>query len=85
MTTQKLNPNETHYPHTHHSAAGAEGTQTPQLTFVGGAGTLYSINRFEMNLPSLTGDLNIDGKVDVSELAWLSADWQNGHEMTELL
>ena len=38
-----------------------------------------------MNLPSLTGDLNIDGKVDVSELAWLSADWQNGHEMTELL
>jgi hypothetical protein len=61
------------------------GTQTLQLTFVGGTGSLYSINWFEMNLPFLTSDFNIDGKVDLVDFEWLSTDWKNGYDMMDLV
>jgi hypothetical protein len=63
------------------------GPQTLRLNFVGGSGYLYNVNWFEftMSTPLLLSDFNGDGKVNLIDLSVMSADWQNGYDMTDLL
>jgi len=63
------------------------GTQTLRLNFVGGTGYLYNINWFKctISISLLLSDLNGDNKVNLVDFALMSADWQNGYDMTDLL
>jgi len=69
------------------AAFNTVGNQTLRLNFVGGTGSLFNINWFKctISIPLLLSDLDGDSKVNLVDFALMSADWQNGYEMTDLL
>lgn len=64
--------------------AGVSGVHDVYLVFTGAdAGYLFNVNWFTFT--PYAGDLTLDGKVDLEDIAALSMDWQSVYMMDDLL